>query len=90
MLADNQMLSLAAPTTEGVHPISHFKSGQKITLVAITGEQALKGRLSAMGVKAGKQVQLLKNIRHSVILKVENTRIALRLNQLNIQAQSTH
>ena len=59
--------------------IESFPEGVEVMISAVQGERQLCKRMESMGLSMGKQVKVLKNRGQGVLLKTENTRLALRL-----------
>ncbi len=78
MLADtsllNQTIGLGEPKT-----IDCFPAGAEVEIHAVSGDRQLCKRMESMGLRPGKQVKILKNRGRGILLKTENTRLALRL-----------
>ncbi|PKL76140.1 MAG: hypothetical protein CVV27_11790 [Candidatus Melainabacteria bacterium HGW-Melainabacteria-1] len=70
----NQMLVAGTAQT-----IDHFPEGTVVEVHAIRGDRQLCKRIESMGLIPGKQVKVLKNRGRGLLLKCENTRLALRL-----------
>lgn len=77
MFAGTGTLSYLA--TDEPQRISLFPEGSVVELTAVRGESALCRRLESMGLLSGKSVTLLKNRGRGLLLKTENTRLAIRL-----------
>lgn len=69
-----QVIIISEPQT-----IQKFAAGNLVEIHAIRGDRQLCKRMESMGLLPGKQVKILKNRGHSMLLKTENTRLALRL-----------
>ncbi|HEY9842353.1 MAG TPA: FeoA domain-containing protein [Candidatus Obscuribacterales bacterium] len=70
----DQTLRSRAPQT-----IDKFPAGCLVEIHAISGARPLCRRMESMGLLPGKQVQILRNRGRGILLKCENTRLALRL-----------
>lgn len=69
-------------------PITDFTANSQLCICDIAGSRDLRKRIESMGIAIGKNVELLKNVGNAVILKTENTRIAIRVGQgIQIYAQ---
>lgn len=60
-------------------PIEFFTAGKWVHICAVRGERQLCQRLESMGLLPGRRVQILKWQGKGLLLKLENTRLALRL-----------
>lgn len=60
-------------------PLQGFAVGSLVEIHQIRGDRQLCRRMESMGLLSGKQVKILKNRGHSLLLKTENTRLALRM-----------
>ena len=58
--------------------LSFAKAGQKVRVFAITAEQDLRGRLVAMGIIPGEEIEVILNSsRDSFVIAVKGSRIML-------------
>lgn len=78
MLANTGILEQAFINSEP-RKIQGFAAGTLVEIHAISGDRQLCKRMESMGLLPGKQVKVLKNRGYSLLLKTENTRLALRL-----------
>ncbi len=58
-------------------PIIAFSQGQKVKIKAIKSGKGLQKRLEAMGLGLNKVVEIVKTPPGPIIVKVENSKIAL-------------
>ena len=77
MFADLDINQAAIPHLP--QTIERFPEGVEIMISSVRGERQLCKRMESMGLSMGKQVKVLKNRGQGVLLKTENTRLALRL-----------
>lgn len=78
MLADTGILGQAISASEP-RTIDCFPEGSLVEIHAISGDRQLCKRMESMGLIPGRQVRVLKNRGRGILLKSENTRLALRL-----------
>ncbi|MGV3523976.1 MAG: FeoA family protein [Candidatus Sericytochromatia bacterium] len=71
--------SAFSPANPGIQSIDRFPEQAEVEIVAIRGERQLCKRMESMGLVPGRRVRVLKNRGRGLLLKSENTRIALRL-----------
>lgn len=81
MVTTTQPFLKTLPPLSGTRAVQEFSAGSKIRLVRISGDRELAKRLESMGLHVGKTVKLVKKHGSAVLLKVDNTRIALRICQ---------
>ncbi|MDR0842966.1 MAG: ferrous iron transport protein A [Acidobacteriota bacterium] len=59
-------------------PLSFAKVGQKVRVFAITAEQGLRGRLVAMGIIPGEEIEVVLNsATGSFVIAVKGSRVML-------------
>lgn len=78
MLADTGILNASLQFGEP-QTIDRFPEGAQVQIHAIRGDRLLCKRMESMGLMSGKEVTILKNRGKGILLKTENTRLALRL-----------
>jgi len=62
---------------ENVIPLSMAPQGAKLTLVGLSAGHGLSGRLMALGLVPGQQIEVLSNLRGPLMVKVRGCKIAL-------------
>ena len=62
-------------------PIQEVPTGQEVCLSRIEAPLPLRKRMESMGLLTGKKVRIMKKSGQLLVLKSDNTRIALRLDK---------
>lgn len=59
-------------------PLTIIKAGRRVLLIAVDAGQGLQGRLAAMGLVPGVEIEVLRNSAHGpFLIKVKDSRIML-------------
>jgi len=60
-----------------VVPLTMAPPGAKLTLVGVSAGRGLAGRLMALGLVPGQQIEVLSNVRGPLMVRVKGSKIAL-------------